>query len=44
MAEQAFHLSFARLVELGDRVAQRELTGDDREDVETRDELDVVED
>ena len=43
VGEQVLHLRFARLVELLDRVAQRELAGDDREDVEAGDELDVVE-
>jgi hypothetical protein len=40
--EQVLHLRFARFVELLDGVAERELTGDDREDVQTRDELYVL--
>ncbi len=43
LGKQALHLRFARLIELLDRVAQSELASDDREDVQTRDELDVVE-
>src|SRR4029077_11172612 len=41
--EEVLHLGFARSIELLDRVAQSELARDDWEDVETGDELDVVE-
>ena len=44
LSEQVLHLRFARRVELLDCITERELTGDDREDVQTGDELDVVED